>query len=554
MAYSLGHLLRIRQESPLDHRLQVKYIDSMTVAASNDRRWVEREALRKKGQFWTPDWVADAMVSYVARDRSCLFDPAFGVGAFALAAARESSRIGVPLTVRGSELDQNTLEQALANGVDQATIERVDLENFLKRSELPEDCGVIANPPYIRHHRISAEEKASLRAMAIQRIGAPLDGRAGIHAFFLIHALSLLSKGAPLAFIVPSDICEGVYARALWTWIARKFRIEAIVTFAAAATPFPRVDTNPLIALLRNASPTDTFVWSRVQSVHATELRDWVADGFPSGKYASIQREDRSLTAALRYGLTRIRVGDTGDVAKLGDYFRIMRGIATGANDFFFLTSERIRELGLPLKYFVRAVGRTRDIPDESLSAEQLDELDKKGRPTFLLSIGDVPLASLPPQLQEYLRRGMEGGIAAKTLISTRRPWYRMERRHVPEILFSYLGRRSSRFIYNEAGALPLTGFLCVYPGGNTVPRGTRISPLPDPMGLVAELNRADVLNALPMVAKSYGSGALKVEPRMLEALPLSAKTAKKLNEIVSACSPQLSAAPTALAELDLGL
>lgn len=553
MAYSLWHVIRIRQESPLDHRLQVKYIDLMTVA-NKDRRWVEREALRKKGQFWTPDWVADAMVCYIAKDRPCLFDPAFGAGAFALAAARESSRIGIPLAVRGSELDPTALEHALANGVNQATIERVDLENFLRRSELPENCGVIANPPYIRHHRISAEEKASLRAMAIQRIGAPLDGRAGIHAFFLIHALSLLSEGAPLAFIVPSDICEGVYARTLWAWIAQKFRIEAIVTFAATATPFPGVDTNPLIAFLRNASPTDSFVWSRVQSVQATELRDWVADGFPSENYASIQQEERSLSAALRYGLTRTRVGDTGDVAKLGDYFRIMRGIATGANDFFFFTSERIRELGLPLEYFVRAVGRTRDVPDEVLTAEQLDELDKMGRPTFLLSIGDVPLHSLPPRVQEYLRGGIEGGIAEKTLISTRRPWYRMERRNVPEILFSYLGRRSSRFIYNEAGAVPLTGFLCVYPGGNTMPRGARGLPLPDPMGVVAELNRAEVVGALSMVAKSYGSGALKVEPRMLEALPLSAKTAKALSEMMSATSRSLSAALAAPAELDLGL
>jgi len=29
--------------------------------------WDEREVLRDKGQFWTPSWVAEAMVSYVFR-------------------------------------------------------------------------------------------------------------------------------------------------------------------------------------------------------------------------------------------------------------------------------------------------------------------------------------------------------------------------------------------------------------------------------------------------------------------------------------------------------
>ncbi len=41
-----------------------------------------REKLREKGQFWTPPWVADAMVSYVLDDTKLIFDPAGGRGAF----------------------------------------------------------------------------------------------------------------------------------------------------------------------------------------------------------------------------------------------------------------------------------------------------------------------------------------------------------------------------------------------------------------------------------------------------------------------------------------
>src|SRR5438270_11688370 len=42
-----------------------------------------REALREKGQFWTPDWVADAMVAYmIGTDTDHVFDPAVGAGAF----------------------------------------------------------------------------------------------------------------------------------------------------------------------------------------------------------------------------------------------------------------------------------------------------------------------------------------------------------------------------------------------------------------------------------------------------------------------------------------
>ena len=44
--------------------------------------WNEREILREKGQFWTPSWVAEAMVAYVASDTDLVFDPATGAGAF----------------------------------------------------------------------------------------------------------------------------------------------------------------------------------------------------------------------------------------------------------------------------------------------------------------------------------------------------------------------------------------------------------------------------------------------------------------------------------------
>ena len=46
-------------------------------------REMDREALRQKGQFWTPPWVAEAMVGYVIRGgANAIFDPAVGAGAF----------------------------------------------------------------------------------------------------------------------------------------------------------------------------------------------------------------------------------------------------------------------------------------------------------------------------------------------------------------------------------------------------------------------------------------------------------------------------------------
>jgi len=87
-----------------------------------------------------------------------------------------------------------------------------------------------------------------------------------------------------------------------------------------------------------------------------------------------------------------------------------------------------------------------------------------------------------------------------------------MEQREEPPLLFAYLGRRDCRFLLNCAGVVPLTGFLCVYPW-DTSERHVR--------KLWQALNHPDTIANLAFVGKSYGSGALKVEPRQLDALEI---------------------------------
>ena len=51
----------------------------------------EREALRVKGQFWTPPWLAKVMAGWVTQDRpEVLFDPAVGPGTFFADAVRRA--------------------------------------------------------------------------------------------------------------------------------------------------------------------------------------------------------------------------------------------------------------------------------------------------------------------------------------------------------------------------------------------------------------------------------------------------------------------------------
>lgn len=481
----------------------------------------EREALRTRGQFWTPGWVAEAMVAYVlAGDADSLFDPAVGAGAFFRAAKTIAHETGKQVRLLGTEIDPEALGQAERSGLAACDLAQVQLTDFVRQPPNGSFQAIVANPPYIRHHRLSTQIKADLKRLAMALLGCPLDGRAGLHVYFLLRALQLLAPNGRLAFIMPADTCEGVFAPTLWRWITQRYWLEAVVTFAPDASPFPGVDTNPLIFLIRNAQPAEQFWWVQCCQGATPALKMWMGSGLRAGQGTALVLCERRVDEAITTGLSRPPRQASADVLRLGDFARVVRGIATGANAFFFLTQAQARHLELPAEWLRPAIGRTRDVVEELITADTLCRLEREGRPTLLFCPDRRPMEQFPPAVQAYLRQGEAVGLAQKPLIATRRPWYKMETRPVPPLLFAYLGRRNVRFIRNCAEVLPLTVFLCVYPHNNEPGFIEKLWQL---------LQHPQTRANLGAVGKSYGAGAIKVEPRALEQLPLPDAVAASL-------------------------
>lgn len=475
-------------------------------------RWAERERLRDKGQFWTPDWIADAMVRYVSQDSTLVFDPAVGKGAFYSAVARVNQSDGRDIGFCGTEIDPQLIASANQDRSFAAHTCEVELRDFISDPPQRTFTSIVANPPYIRHHRLSEETKSTLRQISHKALGRRLDGRAGIHVYFLIQALQLLSQTGRLAFIMPADTCEGVFSTYLWEWITRSYRLECVITFDPAATPFPGVDTNAVVFLIRNAPPAQTMTWVRVLRETSQDLSAFVSSRFQLRGLDSLRIAERSLAEGLHTGLSRDPETVAPSRNTLAQFAYVVRGIATGANDFFFVTQQEASRRRIPGEFLIPAIGRTRDVDGLHVTPETLTKLDLAGRPTLLFAPDGRQLSDFPLAVQEYLKEGETRGLSTKPLISSRRPWYKMERREVPPFLFAYLGRRNTRFIRNAARVVPLTGFLCVYALASSRDQLDRLWQV---------LQHPATTSNLSVIGKSYGAGAIKVEPRALERLPI---------------------------------
>lgn len=474
-------------------------------------RWQAREHLRNKGQFWTPSWVARPMVRFALNAGDSLYDAGVGAAAFGKALQGLRPDLDLGRAYQGCELHETPLAEALEDGLTKDQLAGVATMDFLSVPRASKPMGFVSNPPYVRHHRLSSEEKARLRTLATQ-VGLRIDGRAGLHIFFLIHALTLLHPGQRLAFIVPSDVAEGVFAPTLWQWISSTFRIDAVVRFAPAATPFPGVDTNPLVLFISNLPPADTMLQATCLAPGTPAFDQWVERGLPPTGHETFEVVSLPTLEAVERGVGRAPNPNQEEAIPLSQFARTLRGIATGANDFFFMTHARAVALGISDDFLLRAVGKTRDVSSDIIRPADLETLESTGVPTCLLALDGRAQDHFPKAIQDHLKEGEALGLPSRALISMRSPWYKMESRNPPPFLFSYLGRRNARFIRNEAGVVPLTGFLCVYPRWQ------------DPAFLDClwkALNDPATLRGLIQVGKSYGGGAIKVEPKALARLPI---------------------------------
>jgi hypothetical protein len=480
--------------------------------------WTEREELREKGQFWTPPWLAKIMASWVTEKQpDRLFDPAVGPGTF-FSAARA---VGYTGHFDGFELHETAFIDGGKLGLTRNDFSRIEIADFILSRFTRTFPAIISNPPYIRHHRLGEQRKSELRTIAERVLVFALDGRVGLHVYFLLKCLEHLSPSGRLAFLLPADVCEGISSRALWNRLCERYRLEAILTFDESAAPFPKVDTNAMVFLMSHSAPSRHFKWLRVKERDVDSVLhslQGVNNGQGTGK--AVVCQERELSEALTTGLSRPPRPVASHGIPLSHFARVVRGIATGANEFFFLTREQVKSLGLDQRFFIRAIGRTRDCREDVLHLSALEQLDQAGRPTWLLNLDNTLKERLPATLRSHLESGEQQQFHQRALIQSRRPWYKMEQRTPPPILFAYLGRRDCRFILNEAGVVPLTGFLCVYPWDTNHEAVKR---------LWRALNHPDTIKNLAFAGKSYGGGAVKVEPRQLDSLEIPASVLQEM-------------------------
>jgi hypothetical protein len=207
----------------------------------------------------------------------------------------------------------------------------------------------------------------------------------------------------------------------------------------------------------------------------------------------------------------------------LKDFFDVKRGLATGENKFFVLTTQQVMEHHLPMDVLTPVLPSPRYVNTDIIRS------DEQGHPTnveplFLLNCRQKPeeLATQHPEVWIYLQRGI-GTVSEKYLCKNRKLWYLQEARDPAPILCTYMGRGGAdgtpfRFILNESKAVATNSFLMLYP--KPIWR-RQMQQHPELMTQVWEVLSAITTEDLVNEGRTYGGGLEKIEPSELGNVPV---------------------------------
>lgn len=454
---------------------------------------------RRLGTFFTPPNVVELML-----DRACavlpepttIVDPGAGVGAFSVAAAMRWPEA----KVQAVDVNVVTLGLLAARLRSRGQSERVELvlEDFIAWVQDPGRVGgtrlFLGNPPYTRHQELTRTTKRR----ALEATDDLVDsGLSGLAAYFLGASISHLADDDALCFVLPGSWTEGRHGQGLrkWMWEAVRRPVE-LLAFPPDVQIFPGTRVNAVVATVGPVATTEAKLCTgRIDTGRQLTI-----------KVNAVERDGETPTS---FGplLWASQPGGEACTVPLSTLGRVRRGVATGANHFFFLTDSEARSI--PTRLLRPGLRRLRELNSDVLDQAAHDRLGNAGRRRWLLSL------SGPDDVKtEAVRALVEAGEAAeydkRYLTSIREHWYVVEPAQAPHIIVSLMSKNGFRSVLNPLGAIPSNSMYGIH--------------LRDPSmaaELCAWLNSPAGQQSIQSRARHYSDGLLKLEPRDYMAVPI---------------------------------
>jgi len=413
------------------------------------------EHRKKFAQYFTPFPIASLMANWLLNNSNLktVVEPAIGLGVFSRALLEKND-----INIKGFEIDNTILAKSKEIFADYDNIDFL-LKDYMFNDWDNKYDGIICNPPYFKFHNY--DNKTIIKEIET-RLRIKLNGFTNLYSLFLLKSIHQLNADGRLAYIVPSEFLNSDYGKLVKTVLLKRKILRHIIIIDFKEKVFDDALTTASILLCSN----DTYS-NRVKFTYVNKLTELNKVEELITQYPEINDESNTyflheLSPDVKWKKYYQKQESTAfknliPFARVG---KVVRGIATGANDYFTFSKSKAVENGINDKYLLPCICKALDVKNKFFTKNDFIKLVNNDRKVFLFDA----INANDDRVKNYIKKGEKLGIHQKYLTSCRTPWYSLENRPPAPIWVSVFNRTGLKFIRNEANISNLTTFHCIYP------------------------------------------------------------------------------------------
>jgi len=404
-----------------------------------------KSAVKERGAYYTPKLISDFIVNWgLERTHAStqILEQSCGDGAF-LRSLRSSSRLmkGKTVKILAIEMDKNEAKKSRVIGNQlrsnsNITCNTVTSEYFSYMMDVKSRANrkfdlVLGNPPYIKQSKFV--KGRSLANNRMEELGLKINQQSNAWVYFVIDAVSRMSSDSHIGLVIPADLLQLAYAKAVQEYLTE--HLDDILIIGFDELVFPNIQQDVVLLLGKKSENTINKRLGAISVKNLSCLNNDLWENFlHSKKPVNIEEVDWNLQFLADQKLSKInKIFEKKNVLSLGNISDNRIGIVTGANSFFCVDKTKLSELkikrgGNKGVHVKKMIGSRMNVPGIEYTQKDHHKNHSANKRTNLLVFDTkYPRKKLSDELKNYLSMGEEKEYHTRNQLARRTPWFSSE-------------------------------------------------------------------------------------------------------------------------------
>jgi len=456
-----------------------------------------------RGAYYTPRKLTDFMIKLFAEDTTIknILEPSCGDGAFieSIIEHLDMNKINM---VKAVEIVSEEADKVEKKTVEYDNINIINDDFIVLYEKIKNDQQfdlIVGNPPYVRYQYLS-EEQRELQNNILKSNGMKANKLINVWVSFLVSCVHLLRENGKIAFVLPAELLQVVYAEDLRLYLSNHLSKITLITFEELV--FDDIEQEVVVFIGEKASENKDGIIGIKQCKNFEDLNSLKLNEIQYKHINHVKEKwTKYFTNELELGIIE-KIKDHENFLRFDEIALINVGITTGDNKYFSVEQGIINEYDLH-DVVIPLIGRSAHARGIYFTEVDWKYNIGKNKKANLLSFPLINEDEYKEGHKQYILLGEEKDVHKGYKCSIRDKWYVVPSIWVPDAFFLRRNDTYPKFVLNECNAVST----------DTMHRIKFNDGIEHPKALLSYYNSVSFAFT-EICGRSYGGGVLEILPR----------------------------------------